>query len=737
MQLSYEELEIEYRKTIEENALLKAQISQKENDNKNLETRAKSMGNILNSSIFFKMIDNSMSGNFIILENRFLYINARMCEIFGYKKDDMQLFNHFQEIFLSEDRELMSKNIKSLLDGELSNIQLEIRGKRKDEAIIYLQVFGTTFEYYNKKVAIGTVFDVTEKYKTENQIQELLKKEMRFNEELISAEEELRQTLDQTLVLNERLLSSENELRRQKDFLNKIIEYMPVGIFAKDVQNDYRFSLWNAKMEQLFGNRKDEMLGKNDYDLVPNKEEVAYFRRTDEEVMNKKVVLDIPFEVVNTQATSLQVHTIKVPIYNDKGEPETLLGILEDISARVMAQIELLKAKDELEQKVKERTWELSRINKELEIEIIERRQAEGELFESKELYRTLIKHFPNGIVNLYDKNFCFVISEGTEHEILGIDKENIINKRIDEVYDVEIVQTLESLISKGFHDIYSTKDIQFKGQYYSIQTFPIKNENGEIHLVMELMQNISKHKHAEVILLKAFEKERELNQLRTQFISIASHEFRTPVTGISISTEMLEQMLQPIENENAKKCFDRIYDCIKNLMLILDDISLIAKDQQGKLDFEPSPMHFEEFCQGLVDEMNGFYPKADIINNINSTINEVIMDKKLLRYIISNLLINAIKYSDKNLPVIIETTNNEPYSVRITVKDFGIGIPKEDLPNIYEPFHRSANVLNIKGTGLGMSIIKRCVDLHSGRIRIESEIDKGTMVEIVLPYKK
>jgi signal transduction histidine kinase len=167
----------------------------------------------------------------------------------------------------------------------------------------------------------------------------------------------------------------------------------------------------------------------------------------------------------------------------------------------------------------------------------------------------------------------------------------------------------------------------------------------------------------------------------------------------------------------------------------MLEDISLLGKEQSGRLKYHPSKVNIIPFCSKVIQESKEVI-KNDVnvrfVNNLKES--TVILDKNLLRQILNNVITNAMKYSQSRKEVIFEITQEENEFVKFIVTDNGIGIPKDDLKNIFEPFQRASNVEKYKGSGLGLSIVKKFVDLHNGTIQIKSELKKGTIVTIKIP---
>ncbi|MBW4576676.1 MAG: response regulator [Aphanothece sp. CMT-3BRIN-NPC111] len=254
--------------------------------------------------------------------------------------------------------------------------------------------------------------------------------------------------------------------------------------------------------------------------------------------------------------------------------------------------------------------------------------------------------------------------------------------------------------------------------------------EESALHTTIEIA--LSRHQ-AEETMRQALEKEKELNELKSQFLSFASHEFRMPLTTIRLSTDILEALCRKFLDAKTTKHFNRIYKSIAEMVQIINDILVLEKAEAGKLEFEPTQLDIGEFCGELIEPFQFNAGEQYLItfnspNNLNACI-----DETLMRYILSNLLSNAIKYSPHGGNINVEL-NCEDETVILRIQDWGIGIPQENQAQLFEPFYRASNVRRIQGTGVGLSVVKQCVDLHGGQIAVESELGVGTTFTVMLP---
>lgn len=249
-----------------------------------------------------------------------------------------------------------------------------------------------------------------------------------------------------------------------------------------------------------------------------------------------------------------------------------------------------------------------------------------------------------------------------------------------------------------------------------------------------QLEKEIKKQKKSERKVKEALEKEKELSDLKTRFISTASHEFRTPLTGVLTSTELLEKYGKKLSEDKYKELISRIKQSVDYLTNLMDDVLTISRTETGKIKFEPAETNLVNLCTELVNEAKMLATaNHEIFFDYKSEVNQVILDSKLLRFILINLLSNAIKFSPDGGLIEFKVSNDDK-NVIFNVKDTGIGIDKNDLKNIFEPFNRGTNVGDIQGTGLGLSIVKRSVDIHNGKIEIISKEDKGTTIKVLIP---
>ena len=250
--------------------------------------------------------------------------------------------------------------------------------------------------------------------------------------------------------------------------------------------------------------------------------------------------------------------------------------------------------------------------------------------------------------------------------------------------------------------------------------------------ILKEAIQKLEKTKNE---LDNSLKREQELNSMKTKFISIASHEFRTPLSTILSSLSLMEKYNELNETEKRNKHNDRIKKSIKNLTEILNDILSVNKIEEGKVIINPENFNIQNFINDLVLDLQGLLKPGQKINFSVSENQEtmVYQDPKLLRHILINLLTNAIKFSNEDSPIEINL-RLEPNDIYFEVKDYGLGIPKMDHEKLFTRFFRSSNVENIQGTGLGLSIVLQYVNYLKGTIKFSSEVGKGSIFNVNLP---
>lgn len=250
---------------------------------------------------------------------------------------------------------------------------------------------------------------------------------------------------------------------------------------------------------------------------------------------------------------------------------------------------------------------------------------------------------------------------------------------------------------------------------------------------VNELLVTNKKVKEREAELKVALEKEKELNELKSRFVSMASHEFRTPLSTIMSSASLISKYIEEGHNEKRQKHVDRIKSCVVDLTGILNDFLSLSKIEEGKIEVGKEEIRIDEICDIVTDEVKGLVKEGQILKKIVDKSIIIYSDKRILKNILFNLLSNAIKYTpqDGHIECKVERKDEK---VVFTIIDDGIGIPKEDQKFLFERFFRASNVENIQGTGLGLNIVTRYVTLLGGEISFESEEGKGTEFLVLIP---
>lgn len=248
---------------------------------------------------------------------------------------------------------------------------------------------------------------------------------------------------------------------------------------------------------------------------------------------------------------------------------------------------------------------------------------------------------------------------------------------------------------------------------------------------------DITQRKRAEVELLAALQREKELSEMKSKFVSIASHELRTPLATILSSAELLEHYAAGLSAEDKLKMLHGIQGAVKRMNALIEDVLIIGKAEAGALQCDPKLVDLGDLCRRVVEELRGGVAKQHVIKFEHQFARaSVYLDEKLLRHILTNLLSNAVKYSPPESTVSMLLAEHDGQAL-IEVADQGIGIPPEDQARLFESFHRASNVGTRQGTGLGLVIVKKAVELHGGTIAIDSKLDAGTRISVRLPLKQ
>ncbi len=252
-------------------------------------------------------------------------------------------------------------------------------------------------------------------------------------------------------------------------------------------------------------------------------------------------------------------------------------------------------------------------------------------------------------------------------------------------------------------------------------------NEGSVQDVTDRIRYQMEMKEHVAMEVARALEKEKQLGDLRSQFITMTSHEFRTPLSSILTSSELLEHYGHSWSIEKQKIHLKRIQDAVKHIISMMDDVLFLGKADAGKLQFVKEPLDLDDYVGGIVREYQESERFShDIRFESRDDCHGVFGDKKLIRQILTNLLSNAIKYSPQASRIIVRLGRDGDFAT-LEVEDEGIGIPEGLRDQIFEPFFRAENVGDITGTGLGLPIVKRSVETHCGTITVSGKLSTGT----------
>ena len=511
---------------------------------------------------------------------------------------------------------------------------------------------------------------------------------------------------------------TEEKLRKAHDFVEVILENVPNMIFVKDAQ-DLRFLRFNKAGERLLGHSREELLGKNDFDFF-SKDEAEFFTTKDREVLSGREVVEIPEEMIHTRYLGRRLlRTKKIPVHDSDGTPLYLLGISEDITE---------------------------------EKKLVAESEKNKNIIKSAKMINQLIQHSLDAVIGLNPTGN--VINWNPQAEsIFGWTKKETIGQDIGVLL---FPKNYQKRFNRCLNNIFSVQNntqgnrrfelevLRKTGDLFSVEfsVTPLQEEDERSLIVF--VRDISERRNFEKKQLDLIKQEHEARQaaeqtvnMRDDFLSIAAHELKTPITPISIQLQMLERCLKDLGTE---KINEKLLKMTQNSKFELDRLTNLIDEllDVSRINAEGLVLNIQEVNLGdRIHKIIERYREAALKKGtvINETLESNITglwDLARIESAIENLITNAIKYG-KGKPVAVTAGIKDKFAI-ITVKDLGIGISEKDKFKIFERFERAVSVKNFGGLGLGLYIARKIVEAHGGSIQVESELGQGSVFSVKLP---
>jgi PAS domain S-box-containing protein len=378
-------------------------------------------------------------------------------------------------------------------------------------------------------------------------------------------------------------------------------------------------------------------------------------------------------------------------------------------------------------------------------LDITERKQAEAEsrasearLRESEARFSAAFQASPAflGILRLNDGKY--VLANEAYLKWMGYPQEEVLGHSCLELGMWENPADRDSLLN-DLHAFGSIRQRECRwrnrrGELFTILLSAETIKLNDVPHMLLMALDITQRKRAEEELVRTLEREKELSQLKSNFVSMVSHEFRTPLGIIQSSAELLGDFHHKMPADEREEQLKSITRNTRRMAAMMEEVLVLSRLDAGKLEFQPAALDLSGFCRRVVDEVLSATNRRCVIElSLSSVPPEAEADERLLGHIFTNLLSNAAKYSEAGATVHFSVERNGRDAVCV-VRDHGIGISEHDQQQLFKAFHRGSNVGSRPGTGLGLVLVKRCAELHGGRVQLNSKIGEGTTVTVRLP---
>jgi PAS domain S-box-containing protein len=505
----------------------------------------------------------------------------------------------------------------------------------------------------------------------------------------------------------------ENELLESKQFLQLVLDTFPLFVFWKDHQSVYLGCNQNFAVSVGL-NLPSEIIGKTDYEMPWGNTEAYSYRSDDRQVITsgkpKLNIIEIQYQ---ENGETIWVETNKVPLRDLHGEIIGILGTYQDIS---------------------------------------DRKRAEETLAESEAFNRQLVEEFPIGLASCrLDGHLVFV--NAAFAQILGRTVEEVVSLSYWDItpskYADQEAEQLRLIQTEGRYGPYEKEYIHKDGHLVPVMLSGLMIlRNGEL-LIWSSVQDISDRKQAEAQLQLANEELMRATRLKDEFLANMSHELRTPLNSILGMTEILQEQIFGSINDQQLGALKTVENSSTHLLSLINDILDVSKIESGQVDLDLTATSIESLCKSSLAfiKQQALTKRIQLSLRVPQNLSEIMLDERRIRQVLINLLNNAVKFTLEGGTITLEVTRiksdggetnlTSPNYLRIAVIDTGIGISAENIKKLFQPFIQIDSALNrqYNGTGLGLALVKRIVELHGGSVELTSELGVGSCFAITLPF--
>lgn len=410
-------------------------------------------------------------------------------------------------------------------------------------------------------------------------------------------------------------------------------------------------------------------------------------------------------------------------------QSDLIRSYLVDITERKRFENELKALHNKLAATVEKRTLQFNEASSRL-------KQEEKALVASYATNRALLNAIPDPMFRL-DYAGNFVNFKAPKQHTLTFDPNQCVGCHLSEMLPKHVANNIQNGISKALKtEQMQVLEFQLSNKEEAMLYFEARIAVSAPNEAMVIFRDITERKRGEAEIRNALDHERDLNEMKTRFVSMTSHEFRTPLTTILSSAELIEHYGERCSPEKRTQFLGKIKTAANHMTSLLNEVLLINKVDAGRAEFKPQTIDLPLFCSEIIEELQITTTNHQLQLHSHLHNNLALIDRKLMRHILTNLLSNAINYSPHGGDIILSLTQHKD-EIELQIQDSGIGIPEESRATLFESFVRGSNVGNISGTGLGLAIVKKSVDLHQGKIECHSVIGEGTTFIIHLPTPK